>query len=128
MTEKEAIRQANKELIVVGATFEDKGYRTAENYKFTIDRITPKRVYLNYTISYKDWNWKWNGNRCEGKQIGIRTEYRSAYIEYDTLLNVLNNKSYDEGLTFHIQDYIKGDNYISIHFEETEFIPEGEEK
>lgn len=112
--------QEVKAKIKVGYTFSDKNSK--QSFEYTITKITPKRVYLEYTTSYKHTKYVWEDGVRTGEQTILRHIKSSGYIEYDLFVNLLTDLSID-GASRPVENYMKGAYYISTTDENLEFIP-----
>lgn len=125
--EAERLAEENKRLKVirklqVGYKFSDSSKRLGNHYEYTVTKITPKRVYLDYTTSGEVYYPVYDEARVyTGTQCVLRHEKRSGYINYDWLVQDLMELG-NEG-TLPVAAGIKGISYLSVETENLEFRP-----
>ena len=116
-----AAQQKEQEIrnnIKVGYTFEDN--QDNGNFKYTITKITPKRVYLDLVHSYKSTHGIWKDGKFTGSQVVLVRCPKSGYIETECLVNELMHL----GETYYnVADGLKGVCSGSREMEDLEFLP-----
>ena len=116
-----AVKQKEQEIrskIKVGYTFENN--LENGNFKYTITKITPKRVYLDLVHSYKSSHGIWKAGEFTGSQVVLVRCPKSGYIETECLVNELihlGEKYYG------VIDNLKGVRSGNREIEELEFLP-----
>lgn len=105
--------------IQVGYKFNDRNKKKYFNY--TITKITPKRVYLDYTESFDTSHYVWEGNTCIGEQFVLKHIKLSGYVEYDSLVSRLMEP--DSKFYSPVAEVMKNVSWISDSTENLEFRP-----
>lgn len=118
---REKQRQEIVDSIKVGYTFSDSNEGRGHHYEYTVTKITPKRVYLDYVENYETSHYVWKGNVCTGEQFVLVHGKNSGYIEYDYLVKLLMETNDKYHLL--VVSALKGINYLSMETENLEFRP-----
>lgn len=118
---KLAAKQKEQEVrskIKVGYTFEDN--QDNGNFKYTITKITPKRVYLDLVHSYKSTHGIWEAGEFTGSRVVLVRCPKSGYIETECLVNELIHLGENY---YNVAESLKGVCIGNREIEELEFIP-----
>lgn len=111
---REKKEQEVKAKIKVGYTFSDSNKR--ESFEYTITKITPKRVYLEYTSSFELKEYVWEDDTYLREKNVLKHVKSSGYIEYDLFVNLLTDLG--SNLSRTVESYMKGASWISTTEEE----------